>query len=182
MFNDNHANGGISEESQELGAMAIASRTNFVNGACNLIAPYSYRAQLLAGSTRDDREERSCSMQQPNIGNMPQNAINPMIMSQMQNCINDCLNCYNVCTDRAMSALADGKANNVTALLDCADICQDAASSMMRRSQLHGYFCNACQAICTHCADVCDRMGDQDCANACRACATSCQQIVKMIA
>ena len=41
-------------------------------------------------------------MQQHNIGNMSQNAINPMILGQMQNCINDCLNCHKVCMDQAM--------------------------------------------------------------------------------
>ncbi len=119
-------------------------------------------------------------MQQPNIGNTSPSAVNPMIIGQMQDCINDCLNCHNVCTDRAMSTLAAGKPDHIKVLLDCAEICLASAHSMMRNSPLYGHFCNACQAICTHCADMCDSIGDQGCANACRACATSCQQIVKM--
>ena len=120
-------------------------------------------------------------MKQQNTGNMAQNAVNPMILGQMRDCINDCLNCHNVCMDRAMGTLAAGKPEHVKVLLDCAEICLATAHSMMRSSQLHGYFCNACQAVCTHCAGICDTMGDRDCANACRTCATSCQQIVKMI-
>jgi hypothetical protein len=119
-------------------------------------------------------------MQPHNIGNMSQNAINPMVIGQMQNCINDCLNCHKVCMDQAMITLATGKPEHVKVLLDCTEICLATAHAMMRSSSLHGYFCNACQAVCTHCANMCDTIGDQDCANACRSCATACQQLIKM--
>ncbi len=118
---------------------------------------------------------------QQSFGDVSQNINNPMILGQMQDCIDDCLNCHNVCMDVAMSSLGQGaKAEHLKTLMDCSEICLATAHSMMRNSGLHGYFCKACQAVCTHCADVCGTMGQQDCANACQACANSCQQMVKM--
>jgi hypothetical protein len=119
-------------------------------------------------------------MQQSNMGNTSQNMPNPLIEGQMQDCITDCLNCHNVCMDHAMSMLGKGNPDNIASMLDCAEICLAAAHSMMRQSALHGHFCMACAAICTHCEEMCATMGDQDCANACRACAQSCEQMVKM--
>jgi hypothetical protein len=114
---------------------------------------------------------------------MTQNTGNQALEGQMQDCIQDCLNCHAVCTDMASQALQGGKnATYVRTLLDCAEICLTAAHFMLRDSELHGYVCEACARVCTHCADLCFQMGDNDCGEACRACANSCQQIVKMLA
>jgi hypothetical protein len=115
---------------------------------------------------------------------MTQNAGNQALAGQMQDCINDCLNCHNVCFDMATQALQkDAKnVNYITTLQDCAEICLTSAHFMLRNSALHGYTCQACAKICTHCEEMCNQQGDTDCANACRACANSCQQMVKMLA
>ena len=101
---------------------------------------------------------------------------------QMQDCIQDCLNCHTVCLDTATGALQKGgqHAEHVLLLLDCSDICLTAAHFMLRNSPLHGYVCQACAEVCTRCGEICAQMGENDCANACQACAVSCQQIVKM--
>ncbi|HZR44815.1 MAG TPA: four-helix bundle copper-binding protein [Ktedonobacteraceae bacterium] len=105
------------------------------------------------------------------------------LIGQMQDCIDDCLNSHNVCLDTAMSLLQQGgQADNVRILLDCSEICLTAAHFMMRNSPLHGYTCQACASVCTHCADLCSQIGQNDCANACNASANSCQQMVKMVA
>jgi hypothetical protein len=115
---------------------------------------------------------------------MTQNAGNSALEGQMQDCINDCLNCHTVCFDKASQVLQKGgqNADHVRTLQDCAEICLTAAHFMLRNSPLYGYICQACAQVCTHCADMCFQMGETDCANACRACANSCQQIVKMFA
>ena len=115
---------------------------------------------------------------------MTQNPGNQALEGQMQDCIQDCLNCHTVCTDMASQALQKGgqNATYVRTLLDCAEICLTAAHFMLRDSELHGYICEACAKVSTHCADLCFQKGDNDCGEACRACANSCEQIVKMFA
>ena len=115
---------------------------------------------------------------------MTQNPGNSALEGQMQDCINDCLNCHTVCFDMASQMLqkSEQSADYTRTLQDCAEICLTAAHFMLRNSPLHGYICQACAQVCTHCADMCFQRGDADCGNACRACANSCEQIVKMFA
>jgi hypothetical protein len=114
---------------------------------------------------------------------MPDNS-DQALQDQMEDCIEDCLNCHTVCLDTAMGVLQKGgqNADNVRTLLDCSEMCLTAAHFMLRNSALHGYTCQACAEICTHCAEMCFQLGENDCGNACQACAVSCQQMVKMIA
>src|SRR5262249_16379343 len=102
---------------------------------------------------------------------------------QTENCIQDCLNTHTVCLDRAMSVLQKGNefADGLRTMLDCSELCATTAHFMIRNSPLYGYVCQACADVCTHCAGVCDEIGENDCADACRASATSCQQLVKML-
>lgn len=102
---------------------------------------------------------------------------------QMENCIQDCLNSHTVCLDTAMSVLQKGNefADAVRTMLDCSELCATTAHFMIRNSPLYGYVCQACADVCTHCAEVCAEIGENDCANACSASATSCQQLVKML-
>jgi hypothetical protein len=46
---------------------------------------------------------------------------------------------------------------------------------------VYGSVLQACAQVCTHCAEVCDEIGENDCANACRASATSSEQMAKLI-
>ncbi len=112
-----------------------------------------------------------------------QNTENPMLINQMNDCIQDCLNCHTVCLDTAMRTMQkSGNADNVRTLLDCAEICQTSAHFMLRNSPLHTSICQVCAMICQHCEEMCRQIGENDCANACRACANSCQQMSKMVA
>ena len=106
-----------------------------------------------------------------------------VLSSQIEYCIQDCLNSHAVCLDTAMSLLQKGTnyADTVRILLDCSELCTTNAHFMMRNSPVYGSVCQTCAEVCTHCALVCDEIGENDCANACRASATSCEQIAKLI-
>jgi hypothetical protein len=106
-----------------------------------------------------------------------------MLSSQMEDCIQDCLNSHAVCLDTAMSLLQKGNhyADPVRILLDCSEVCATNAHFLMRNSPVFGFVLQACAQVCTHCAEVCVEIGETDCANACRASATSSEQMAKLI-
>lgn len=113
---------------------------------------------------------------------MSQNPQEKNVEGQMEDCIQDCLNCHATCLDTATRAIQKGgKPDHIRTLLDCTEICLTAAHFMIRNSPFHGYTCRACAEVCTNCAEACFQMGENDCGNACRACANSCQQMVKMV-
>jgi hypothetical protein len=117
---------------------------------------------------------------------MAQNQENPMDQVEMQQCIQDCLDCNTVCLETAMDHQEAGgpQANPdyVLLLQDCAEICMTAAHFMQHDSPLYGFVCQTCALVCNHTAGICDQAGDTDCANACRTCAWSCDQLAKLIA
>jgi hypothetical protein len=107
----------------------------------------------------------------------------------MQKCIEDCLNCYAVCTATISHCLEMGGThadlNHIRLMLDCAKICQTSADFMLRGSNNHLKTCQICAKICEMCAKDCERLaqGDQHmqaCTDACRKCAQSCQQMITM--
>src|SRR5436305_7470389 len=117
---------------------------------------------------------------------MQQNSEQPMSQVEMQQCIQDCLDCHAVCMRTAEACRQAGGEHahdeHVYMLLDCADMCLTAAHFMQHNSPLYGYTCQACMQVCNHCAGECEQMGDNDCANACRTCAQSCEQMTKLVA
>src|SRR5437879_3742802 len=63
---------------------------------------------------------------------------------------------------------------------DCRDIGHVAAALMTRGSQFHRETCDICAAICTACAESCERMDDpimKACATLCRDCARLCREM-----
>ncbi len=55
------------------------------------------------------------------------------------------------------------------------------AHFMIRNSPVYGSLFQPCAQVCNHCAEVCDEIGENDCANACRASAASCEQMAKLL-
>ena len=111
-------------------------------------------------------------------------------MSQdMQQCINECLNCHSVCLATVRYCLEQGgkhaEAQHIQTLLDCAEICQTSANFMLRGSELHGRTCAVCAEVCARCAESCEQVGDDEqmraCAEACRRCAESCRQMANTV-
>ena len=102
---------------------------------------------------------------------------------EMQQCLNNCLACYRLCTATAAHVMhgqsARSEAAHLVSLLDCAQICSTHADFMLRRSPHTMLLASECEMICTACATQCEAHHDQDgimlaCAEACRKCAASC--------
>jgi len=108
----------------------------------------------------------------------------------VQQCIEECLNCYAACTMTAQYAIGEGgeKADPalVGVLLDCAEICQTSANFLLRGSPYHDSTCGACAEICRACEEACRTFSDDEqmlhCAELCASCAESCDSMVTMAA
>lgn len=103
----------------------------------------------------------------------------------MRRCIQECLECYSVCTETVTHCLEKGgmhaEAGHIRLLLDCATICQTSADFMLRGSELHTRTCGVCAEACERCAADCEKMADdpvmKHCAEVCRRCAESCRKM-----
>ena len=103
--------------------------------------------------------------------------------TEMQQCIERCLDCYQVCYNDAMSHCLPTGGKHVEArhfglMLNCAELCRTAAEFMMSNSPLHARVCGACAEVCEACAQSCEAVGGMDdCVQACRRCAESCREM-----
>jgi hypothetical protein len=109
----------------------------------------------------------------------------------MEQCIENCTNCHRICLETAARHFRGESTPRleetlVRLLLDCAEICRTSADFMIRGSDQHEHTCRACAAICAHCADECDRRGEDPylsaCAEICRRCAASCREMAGAMA
>lgn len=110
-------------------------------------------------------------------------------MSQtMEECIRDCLSCYQACTTTVMHCLKLGgdhaQPNHIRILLDCAEICNTSASFLLRDSNHAKELCDTCATVCEICAAECeDMMGSDEqmkqCAEICRVCSASCKNMAQ---
>jgi hypothetical protein len=102
---------------------------------------------------------------------------------KMQQCIDRCLDCYQICFSTAMShCLPTGgrhiEAQHLGLMLNCAELCRTAAEFMMSSSPLHARVCAACAEVCDACAESCQQLGGMDeCIRACRVCAQNCRHM-----
>lgn len=109
------------------------------------------------------------------------------ITQAMQNCIENCKQCWAICVETTHHCLQKGgrhaEADHIRLLLDCADICQTSAGFMLRASDFHALTCGVCAQVCERCAESCERMRDdemmRECAEMCRRCAESCHEMAK---
>ncbi|HAJ64136.1 MAG TPA: ferredoxin [Cyanobacteria bacterium UBA8543] len=116
------------------------------------------------------------------------------VNQEMQQCIENCLDCHSICLNTVTYCLQKGGQHaepaHIRLLQDCAEICQTSANYMLRGSTLHTRTCGVCAEVCERCAQECDseallrsadRMGDDTqmkaCADMCRRCAESCGQM-----
>ena len=116
-------------------------------------------------------------------------ATSRQLSGDMQQCIQECLNCHSICLATVPYCLQMGgqhaEPRHIGLLLDCAEICQTSANFMLRGSPMHARTCGVCAEACERCAAECERManGDQQmlaCAEACRRCAESCRQMAQL--
>lgn len=107
------------------------------------------------------------------------------VSDEMQVCIQNCLQCHQVCLQMIDHCLKKGgmhaEPSHIKLLQDCAQICATSADFMIRSSDLHGRVCGVCAEACLACAVDCDRLSDDEmmkmCAEVCRRCAESCQKM-----
>lgn len=109
----------------------------------------------------------------------------PHVSEEMQQCIDNCLECQSICLQTVTHCLQKGgkhaEANHIRTLLDCAEICATSAGFMLRGSDLHARTCAVCAEVCERCAVSCEAMADdammKECAEICRRCAESCREM-----
>lgn len=106
-----------------------------------------------------------------------------MVRVEMQQCIQNCLDCHDVCLQTASNCQKAGgdhaKPEHIFMLQDCAEMCLTNAHFMQHNSPLYNYMCQVCAQVCNHYAGEFEQIGDTDTANACRNCAWSCEQLSK---
>ena len=101
----------------------------------------------------------------------------------MQQCIDECLNCHRVCLQMAMNHCLEQGGKHVEprhfrTMLACAEICQTSANFMLMGSELHKITCGACAQVCNECAVNSEGLdGMEECVQACRRCAESCRRM-----
>ena len=106
-------------------------------------------------------------------------------MSQMRQCIDECLGCYAACMETVNHCLQLGGEHaaqpHIATLIACAEACRSSAAVMLVGSDHHVETCRACAVLCHACAEECERMGDDEtmrrCAEECRRCAESCERM-----
>ena len=106
----------------------------------------------------------------------------------MQECIDNCTECHNACTQTVTYCMEMGgaraEAAHLETLLDCAQACATSSDFMLRGSGLHPNVCAVCAAACERCAESCEQFpGDvliAKCAEACRRAAASCGDMAGM--
>lgn len=104
------------------------------------------------------------------------------LSAEMQQCINDCLDCHATCLETITYCTQKGgkhvEAAHLGLLRDCAEICQTGANLMCCGSNIHARICAICAEVCERCAKSCDQFGGDTqmkaCAEACRRCAQCC--------
>lgn len=107
---------------------------------------------------------------------------------EMQECIEECLQCHAVGTMTLQHCLAVGgthaEINLVGVILDCAEMCQVSANFMLRGSPYHVLTCATCAELCRACEEACRSItGDEQvehCADICASCAASCDRMAQM--
>ena len=109
-----------------------------------------------------------------------------MMSEEVQECIQDSLDCYRTCTETTIQLLNHGRQTreleHINLLMDCARICNTNADFMLRNSTYYPQTCGICADICDECGDKCDRFDDdfmKECASVCRRCAESCREMAR---
>lgn len=108
--------------------------------------------------------------------------------ADMEQCIENCLNCHRSCEETAAYCTQMGGKHaepmHLGLLRDCAQICVTSADFMLRGSDMHPRVCGVCAEVCDRCAESCEQFGEDalmhECAEICRRCAESCRQMAGM--
>ncbi len=106
-----------------------------------------------------------------------------MMPKEMQDCVDECLRCYQTCFGMAMSHCLEKGGDHVKpahfrAMIACANMCREAADMMLMKAAQAKEVCQLCATICEDCARECDPLPDmKECAETCRRCAEACRKM-----
>ena len=107
--------------------------------------------------------------------------------TRIQDCIDDCQNCEEVCLETITHCLEMGKdyadPEQVNLLITCAEVCATNAKLMSIDSPFHVKIVRVGAEICDACAEFCEEFEDDlmtRCAVRCRACADSCREVASV--
>ncbi len=155
-----------------------------------------YTGETLDDEAQDEEvgDQWSSENQSPIAGRMSgsmeelENAQGSEVMTsdEVRECLKDCLDCYQTCTETTIRCLTTGgqhsELEHLNLLMDCARICNTNADFMLRNSTYYPQICGLTADICDECADTCDRFDDdfmKECASVCRRCAESCREMAR---
>ncbi|MGH9896469.1 MAG: four-helix bundle copper-binding protein [bacterium] len=108
--------------------------------------------------------------------------------TDMDRCIQECLDCHAVCLREAMQHCLElgGKhtePEHFRLMVACAEICQTAANVLLAGVELHPRVCEVCAEVCEACARSCERVGQMEkCVEACTRCADACRRMAHQAA
>ncbi len=117
---------------------------------------------------------------------MPQASV-----AMMEKCVHTCHECQDQCLKTIVNCLKKGgqhaSLEHQTLLANCVEICGVSHNLLHRQSSRHVHTCRACAAICSQCADHCERMAQSDevmnkCVKFCHRCAQSCNEMASSAA
>ncbi len=103
------------------------------------------------------------------------------ISKDLQECIDDCLRCYQACFGSAMTHCLEAGSQHVEPkhfrlMMACAEMCRTSAHFLLLNSPHHAHVCEECAEICAECAKDCERIGGMEgCVAACKRCEASCR-------
>jgi hypothetical protein len=108
------------------------------------------------------------------------------VNESMRECIQNCLDCYQSCTQMISHCLSMGgehaKPEHINLLQACANICQTSAKFMLLESDFHPDVCRVCADVCESCAEDCRRLAGENetmsaCADICERTSESCEKM-----
>ncbi|UOF01261.1 four-helix bundle copper-binding protein [Bdellovibrio reynosensis] len=109
-----------------------------------------------------------------------------MASTIMQECIKNCMECFQTCTSLVQHCLGMGGEHaepfHIGVLQACSYVCETSSKLMLINSEFHSDMCRICADICIACAVDCEKLGPNDpmmkhCAEVCRRCAESCSKM-----
>ena len=143
---------------------------------------------MYPAATRSDIPETSMAKNDHIDVDAPESH-DPQAHDDLQDCIEECLNCHAVCTLTLQHCIASGggeltDVHLIGILLDCAEIAQTSANFMLRGSPYHVITCGACAELCRACEEACRGVRDDEqlshCGDVCASCAESCDRMSQM--
>jgi hypothetical protein len=113
----------------------------------------------------------------------------PIVTNEMEECIQECLNCHRVCMQvfsHLLTLESDAQPatpDQLRLLLDCAQLCALCADFLIRASEFDTSLSHLCREACRRCQQMCETLGQIDlmvpgCAVACARCANACTRVL----